>query len=198
MLRAMRPLPVLLPLSLLAGCATLPEPPAAAAPTVFTAAAFDRQGIGGTLAEGVADPATGRAASVDDPVRVASVSKLVTAIGVMRLVEDGRLSLDAEVAPMLGLAMPQRVTLRMLLSHTSGLRDHEDRYAIPLGETLAEVLADPRSWDPNHSAGSGYFTYSNLNFVVVGSLVERVTGERFDRFMHRSVLGPLKLGACFN
>ena len=53
---------------------------------MFTAAAFNRQGVGGTLAEGIADPATRRRAGVDDPVRVASVSKLVAAIGIMRLV----------------------------------------------------------------------------------------------------------------
>jgi len=86
----------------------------------------------------------------------------------------------------------------MLLSHTSGLRDHDDQYAIPLGERLQDVLADRRSWDADHAPGSGYFRYANLSRVVVGSLVERVTGERFDRWMRREVLAPLRVDACFN
>lgn len=184
---------LLLVVGALAGCVRAGERPAS-----LTAAAFDSRRVGRTFADGIADPATGRRASVDDPVRVASLSKLVTTLGALRLVEQGRLSLDGDIAPVLGLRLPRRVTLRMLLSHTSGLRDHDDQYAIPLGEHLADVLADPRSRDPAHPPGSGWFTYANLNFVVVGSLVERVTGERFDRYMQRAVLAPLGLDACFN
>lgn len=180
----------------LSGCASFPD--RAPRSSVFEAAAFSRDGLGDTLAEGLADPAAHRPATADDPIRVASLSKLVTTIGVLRLVEQGRLTLDADIAPVLGLSLPQHVTLRMLLSHTSGLRDHDDQYAIPLGGRLANVLADPRSWDPAHPAGTGYFTYSNLNFVIVGSLIERVTGERFDRYMRHAVLEPLRLDACFN
>ncbi|URD60427.1 beta-lactamase family protein [Sphingomonas sp. KRR8] len=187
-----RVLPILLLLALSACAAAGPRP------QTLTAVAFDEQGIGGSLAEGIADPATGRSVTIGDPARVASLSKLVTTIGVMRLVEDGRLSLDGDVAPVLGVPLRYPLTLRMLLSHTSGLRDHDDQYAIPLGEHLGNVLADSLSWDSAHPPGTGYFTYSNLNFVVVGSLVERVTGERFDRYMRRAVLQPLKLDACFN
>jgi CubicO group peptidase (beta-lactamase class C family) len=67
-----------------------------------------------------------------------------------------------------------------------------------LGERLEDALRSPLSWDAAHPPGSSYFTYSNLNFVVVGSVIERATGERFDRWMRREVLDPLKLDACFN
>jgi CubicO group peptidase (beta-lactamase class C family) len=86
----------------------------------------------------------------------------------------------------------------MLLSHTSSVRDHDDQYAIPLGGSLKAVMADPRSWDSTHAPGDRYFTYSNMNFPIVASAMEQVTGERFDRWMHREVLAPLKLDACFN
>lgn len=186
----------------LAGCATVPAP--ADAPVAVAGVAFDRAGERGSFADGLADPASGRRLTIDDPVRFASVSKLLVAIGAMRLVERRRLDLDADVSDMLRISVepPGRpsppVTLRMLLSHTSGLRDHDDQYAIPLGERLADVLRDPRSWDRAHPPGSGTFAYSNLNFVVIGSLIERATGERFDRWMRREVLEPLKLDACFN
>ena len=187
---------------LLAGCATVPH--TASRPVSQTGVAFDRNGEVGAFAEGFADPATGRAITPDDPVRIASISKVAVAIGVMKLVERRRLDLDADVSDMLGYTVeppgrPSRpVTLRMLLSHTSGLRDHDDQYAIPLGERLETVLRDPRSWDSAHPPGSGFFTYSTLNFPVIASVMERATGERFDIWMRREVLHPMRIDACYN
>ena len=94
---------------------------------------------------------------------------------------------------------PERaITLRMLLSHTSSVRDHDDQYAIPLGSSVRAVMADPNSWDLKHGPGDGYFNYGNLNFPIIASIVELATGERFDRWMRREVLEPLKLDACYN
>ena len=175
-----------------------PPPPAS------VAVAFDRTSVRPVLAEGLADRASGRAAGPDDPVRVASISKLVTSLGVMRLVDQGRLNLDADVSDYLGWrlrnpAYPDApITLRMLLSHRSSLIDGEDLYLVPLGVSLRARLADPRVWDGRHAPGSGWFHYTNLNFPVVASVMERVGGERFDRLMLRLVLAPLKLDACFN
>ena len=156
------------------------------------------------MAEGYADHAAGRRVTPDDPVRIASISKLVVAVGVMRLVEQGKLDLDADLTGRLGWplrnpAFPDRpVTLRQLLSHTSSVRDHDDQYAIPLGGSLQAVLADPNSWDSRHGPGDGYFTYSNLNFPIIASVMEMATDERFDLLMKRLVIDPMKLGACFN
>ena len=122
----------------------------------------------------------------------------------MRMVEDQALDLDRPVGDYLGYrvenpAFPgQKVTLRRLLSHTASLRDHDDQYAIPLGETLRAALAEPASWDPAHGPDAGYFAYGNINFPVVAAIVEKVSGTRFDRVMKRLVLDPLKLDACFN
>ena len=187
----------------LSACATVP----AAAPEVPVSqvgVAFDRNGNVGSFAEGLADPATGRVVTADDPVRVASISKLVVGVEVMRLVEQGRLDLDEDVSGRLGWnlrnpAFPDRpITLRQLLSHTSSVRDYEDQYAIPLGDTVQANMAPRTSWDSKHGPGDGFFTYSNLNFPIVASIVERVTGERFDLWMRREVIGPMKLDACYN
>ena len=186
----------------LAACATLPS--RSASQGVQAGVAFDLRGEQASFAHGFADPATGRRATIDDPVRIASISKLVVAIGVMRMVEDQALDLDRPVGDYLGYkvenpAFPgQPVTLRQLLSHTGSLRDHDDQYAIPLGATLRAVLADPSSWDPGHGPGDGYFVYANMNFPVVASIVERVTGTRFDHMMKLLVLDSMKLDACFN
>ncbi|MBX9884275.1 MAG: beta-lactamase family protein [Novosphingobium sp.] len=171
------------------------------------AVAFDRHAIRPALAEGTADQLSGRAVTPDDPVRIASISKLVTALGVMRLVDAGVLDLDRDIADYLGWplrhpAFPDRpITLRQLLSHRSGLTDGAD-YIIPLGETLRQRLADPRAWDMAHGpsgyGGDDWFHYTNLNFPVVASVMEAATGQRFDRLMRKLVLAPLGLSACYN
>lgn len=164
--------------------------------------AFDARGVTAVRASGVADRATGRAVTADDPVRIASISKLVVALGVMRMVEAGQLDLDRDVSEMLGWqvrnpAFPDApVTLRQLLSHTSGLIDPEE-YRVPLGERLAEVAARPALWDAAHQPGT-YFRYANVAFPVIASVMEKASGERFDLLMHRLVLAPLGLDACFN
>ena len=194
-MRALRS-PLLL---LLAGCATVPEPPAHVA---YAWAAFDREGITAAGASGLADRVAGRPLTIDDPARIASISKLVVALGAMRMVEQGRLDLDRDASDYLGWrlrnpAFPERpITLRQLLSHTSSLQDQVD-YAVPLGTSLESVTADPRAFDSAHPPGA-YFRYSNLNFPVVASAMERATGERFDRLMARLVYAPLGLDACLN
>ncbi|MEI6643436.1 MAG: serine hydrolase domain-containing protein [Novosphingobium sp.] len=194
MRRALRFLTALL---LLAPIMVRAEPPAT------VAVSFDRHTVRPVLAEGLADRATSRAVTADDPVRIASISKLVTALGVMRLVDQGRLDLDRDVSDYLGWQLrhpafrERPITLRLLLSHRSGLTDGAD-YIIPLGETVRQRLADPRAWDPAHGPGDDWFHYTNLNFPVVASVMEAATGERFDRLMQRLVLRPLRLSACYN
>src|SRR3546814_11324026 len=68
----------------------------AAQPAATVRVGFDRDGVTSTRVHGFADKTTGRRVSAGDPVRIASISKLVTAIGVMRLVEAGKLDVDAE------------------------------------------------------------------------------------------------------
>jgi CubicO group peptidase (beta-lactamase class C family) len=189
-------------LLLLSACATVP----AAAPSVHAevGVAFDRNGDVATFADGIADPQSGRRVTIEDPVRVASVSKMMTAIGVMKLVDQGKLDLNSDVSHWLGWnlrnpSFPDRpITVGMLLAHTSSIREHDDDYVIPLGGSLQEVMRDPKNWDPRRGPGDNYFAYVNLNYPIIGSIIEKVTGERFDLWMRREVLEPMKLDACFN
>jgi CubicO group peptidase (beta-lactamase class C family) len=164
--------------------------------------AFDATNITSVKASGLADRTTKRRVTADDPVRVASVSKLVVAMGVMRMVEAGQLDLDRDVSDYLGWRLrnpgfPETpLTLRMLLSHTAGVRDAND-YRVPLGKTVQAALADPKAWEAKHAPGR-YFAYSNLNFPIVGSIMERVSGERLDALMQRLVLKPLSIEGCYN
>jgi CubicO group peptidase (beta-lactamase class C family) len=191
---------LLLLLLLASGCATVPAREVAV--PAFAWATFDGSRIHDFGASGQSDIARARAMTIDDPVRIASVTKLVVTLGVMRMVEQGKLDLDRDVSEYLGWNLQNSafagrpITLRLLLSHRSSLRDGID-YAIPLGRTLRQALADPNAFDAEHAPGT-FFRYSNLNFPVVASIMERVSGERFDKLMERLVLRPLHMDACLN
>jgi CubicO group peptidase (beta-lactamase class C family) len=186
---------------LLAGCATVPSapPPAAAS---YAWATFDSRGLERSGASGLADRASGRALTIDDPVRIASITKLHVALGVMRLVEQGKLDLDRDVSEYLGWRLRNPnfpdapITLRLLLSHRSSLTDGID-YALPVDTSVQRAVADPKAWESAHAPGT-FFHYTNLNFPVIATVMEQATGERFDRLMQRLVLTPLGLEACFN
>jgi CubicO group peptidase (beta-lactamase class C family) len=137
----------------------------------------------------------------DTLLRVASISKLVVGLGVMRLVEAGRLQLDADLQPLLGFelrhpaapAVP--ITLRHLMTHRAGLTDEADAYR-PAGQPLAPLVArDSKAWGPQPRGG--HFQYCNLNYGLIASAMERASGERFDRLMQREVLAPLGMQGGF-
>lgn len=145
---------------------------------------------------------SGRKVTINDPVRVASISKLVVALAAMRLVEQGKLDLDRDINAYLGWnvrnpAFPDApITLRHLLSHRSGLRDNVN-YIVPLDGDLSQVLAANKAWELRYPPGD-YFAYANINSPLIAAVLEGATGERFDRLMARLVLEPLKLDACYN
>lgn len=198
---------VLLAAMLLAGCAA---PMAKNVEVTSTASiirpakvkvSFTQNSLTTDLVEGDAGVA-GRQVTADDPVRVASISKLVAALGAMRLVEQGKLDLDRDVGAYLGWqvrnpAFPDApVTMRHLLSHRSGLRDNID-YIVPLDGDLSVVLAQNKAWELRYPPGN-YFSYANINSPLIAAVMEAATGERFDILMARLVLTPLKLDACYN
>ncbi|MEZ4363853.1 MAG: serine hydrolase domain-containing protein [Kofleriaceae bacterium] len=139
-----------------------------------------------------------RELSADTLLRVASISKLVTAIATVKLATAGKLDLDADsselLAPALGRSLrnprfaDHAITARQLLAHTSSLRDGSV-YSLPPPATLAQLLDQPDRFDGAHPPGA-YFHYANINYVVLGAAIERVTGERFDVALQREVLTP--------
>ncbi|WP_447930134.1 serine hydrolase domain-containing protein [Sphingopyxis fribergensis] len=189
-------------LSLLALLTSVASPAPASTPAAV-AVHFNRDGqVETRVVQGQADRERGRAITPDDPVRVASVSKLVVALGVLRLVEAGKLDLDRDVSDYLGWrlrhpAYPDRpISLAQLLGHRSGLNDDTD-YALPLDADLETALGNPAAWDRARPPG-GDFAYANFNYPVVAAAIEGATGERFDQAMARLVFRPLGVDACFN
>lgn len=151
---------------------------------------------------GVADLETRAPITADTVFRVGSITKLVLVLGVLQLVEQGRLDLDAPVdLPDAPVDNPyaDKVTLAMLLEHTAGLDDmRPNEYFTPdEGITAAGALAiNPRSrvvrWEPRSR-----FSYSNVGYTLAGRAVEEATGEPFDAYLQRGVLAPLGMHSDF-
>ena len=132
---------------------------------------------------------------------VASLTKpIVTTTAIMRLVERGELSLDAPVVRFLpewakaapsdpGPSWRARVTVRMLLLHDSGLPAHRDFFAQAKGRdaVLARVMAEPLVREPGTQ-----IEYSDIGFILLGEIVERLTGDPLDE-VARDIFTPLDM-----
>ncbi|MEV6826854.1 serine hydrolase domain-containing protein [Amycolatopsis sp. NPDC051102] len=149
---------------------------------------------------GTGDVATGKPFPRNGSFRAGSVTKTFVATVVLQLVADGRVRLDAPVARYLpGLLPDQRITVRQLLQHTSGLYNYTDdfdrtdpealrhRGAEP-AELVAMALKHPALFPPGTS-----WSYSNTNYIVAGMLVERVTGHALAAEIAHRITGPLGL-----
>ncbi len=123
---------------------------------------------------------------------LASLTKvLATTTAVMQLVEAGRLKLDDPVSkywPAFAENHKDRITVEELLTHTSGLRPDLDMRAAWSGNAAAQARIEA---EQPVSAPGTRFLYSDINFIVLGELVRRISGEPFDLYVARHVFGPL-------
>ena len=144
---------------------------------------------------GTAD-STGRPVSAHTPFVIGSLSKSLTALAVMRLVDAGRVDLDAPVATYLpgfrtAAADAAPITIRQLLQHTSGLSPAAADLSSPL-TTLTGFVHDLASIAPIAAPGVTY-AYANVNYVVLGAVIEAVTGESYPDAMQALVFDPLAM-----
>jgi D-alanyl-D-alanine carboxypeptidase len=133
----------------------------------------------------------------NSPFAIASITKTFTATLALQLVDEGRLSLHDRVIDLLpGIQVPPDVRVVHLLRHTSGLAD----LLIPLRDTLNADLE--RLWQPYEViagvpgpwfAPGASWAYSNTNYVLLGMIIERVTGQPVTTLLHQRLLGPLGL-----
>ncbi|MFJ4466912.1 serine hydrolase domain-containing protein [Streptomyces sp. NPDC089424] len=155
------------------------------------------------ISSGQADTAARTAMDADRRFRVGSVSKSFTTVVLMQLVAEGRVDLDASANSYLPKALPDdRITVRHLLSHRSGLWDYTNDmfyYTVPGFEsvrnkvfTYQELIDLSTAHKVNNEPGAAY-SYSNTNFVVLGQLVEHVTGVPMATHYQQRIFGPLGL-----
>ncbi|OZC88642.1 alkaline D-peptidase [Rhodococcus sp. 06-412-2C] len=149
-------------------------------------------------AAGLAERNGTEAASADDPVRIASVTKSMVAAVVLQLVDEGRLQLDQQVDELLPGLLPKPVTVRQLLDHTSGIPDYlvgfdsaeqiaaRSADSVADDELISQALAMPWPTDPGST-----FAYSNTNYVLLGRIAADLDGKSIGQSLQDRVFDPL-------
>jgi len=162
-------------------------------------------------AAGLADPGAGIAMSATAPVRIASNTKTFIAASILRLVEDGRLGLEDPIAGHLvaehlellvgGGYQPDRITVRHLLTHTSGLYDYtesdyfnrmvtdEPRHRWTRTEQLRTAMDQGSPW----GAPGDVYHYADTGYILLGEILERTTGQPMPEAV-RTLIGFDRLG----
>jgi len=130
--------------------------------------------------------------------RPGSISKLFTATAVMQLVEQGKLDLDHDVNDYLDFAIPktysQPVTLRQLLTHTAGFEDILKNLFVAHSSDMKPLRTYLVNQMPARIFPPGKVpSYSNYGFTLAGYIVERVSGEKFERYIDNHILKPLRM-----
>ncbi len=176
---------------------------------------FCENGIIENLVIGKSDFARNINITEDTKYRLASVSKTITAIAIMQLVDQNLLGLDTDISTILGYNVRNpnypstAITTRMLLSHTSSIIDGStysnfieaavNNNPIPnLSEILTLGGAYYTSGQFNNIKPGTYFNYSNINYVILGTIVEKVSNVRFDIYCKQNISIPLGIDASFN
>ena len=132
----------------------------------------------------------------DDVMRIASISKSFTATGLLQLVDKGVISLDDDISDLIGFRIrnPHHpdvpITLKMVLSHTASIRDKDDYFT--LDHLNPAVYGDCAESYFTYKPGEGY-NYSNMGLNLAGTILEKVSGVRFDNYVRENVINKLGL-----
>ncbi len=151
----------------------------------------------------------------DTKFRIASISKAFAALGLMKLYDKKLFKLDNDISKYLGYKIVNpnfpndKITFKMLLSHTSSLNDGEgyDTFLVatynenPIPNINNSFLETGKYFTKdmwlNHKPGT-FFTYCNLNFGIIGTLIEKISKQRFDVYIKKEILKPLGINSGFS
>jgi D-alanyl-D-alanine carboxypeptidase len=155
---------------------------------------------------GMADIAAGAPMNPSNLFRVFSITKTFTAVAVLKLVEAEKLSLDDLAQKYLSQSICSNVsnaniaTIRQLLNHTSGIRDYNDNLNTYLSEYNGSSSSCTPDWLIKQVYGmSAYFApgqgweYSNVNYLLLGKVIEKISGKTFSEYIKESIVAPLHL-----
>ena len=163
---------------------------------------------------GIANSETGEKVKPGHLFRIASVSKLITAVAVMKLYEEGKLDLDEKVFGPLGILndsaymsytdeMVEEISIRNLLNHTPGWSTFSGdpmfsplyiarKMKVPAPATFEQILQYTLARDLNYKPGSRY-SYSNLGYGILGAIIERRSGMPYQDYVVMNLLKPLNI-----
>lgn len=149
---------------------------------------------------GLKDAETNTPLTDDCLFRIASISKSFSATAMMQLAEAKKISLEEDMSNLVGFPIrnpkyPETViTLRMVLSHRSSINDSQGYFTLD-----AINPAKNTNWAKcynEYEPGTGY-QYCNLNYNMAGTIIEKISGERFDQYIKHHILDPLQLYAGY-
>ena len=158
---------------------------------------------------GLANKTTGEEVSPSHSMRIMSVSKPVTSVGIMTLVQQNKLSLDAKVfAPggILATKYPttntdlHKITVKQLLWHTSGLRTCNGESEFwnknsSVKDAMTVLLKDPNIFLYKPDAANLKYNYANTNYFFLGRVIEEVSGQTYENFIRSQVLNKCNIGS---
>ncbi|WP_228384239.1 serine hydrolase domain-containing protein [Sphingobacteruim zhuxiongii] len=138
--------------------------------------------------------------TTDNLFRIASISKSFSSTAIMQLVEKGKISLSDDFSDLVGFKVRNpkfpntKITLEMVLSHRSSINDSNGYFELDVinPEKNANWAKSYNDYEP----GKGY-QYCNLNFNMVGAVLERLTNIRFDQYIKQQILSPIGLEAGY-
>ncbi|MBC8160349.1 MAG: beta-lactamase family protein [Roseiflexaceae bacterium] len=159
-------------------------------------------------ASGLADRMQKLPMTTDTRVRIASISKVYTAVVVLQLIEEGLIAIDAPLSAFFPGLVPNadQITVHHLLTHTTGLYDYvEDRNFINLGYSApsrvwapSEMVAYTNQFKPLFAPGTpGAWDYSSTNYVILGMIAEQVTGRTLGQEMRDRIFTPLGMSETY-
>ncbi|MFD1165277.1 serine hydrolase domain-containing protein [Sphingobacterium daejeonense] len=149
---------------------------------------------------GYKDLETKEPLTTDNLFRIASISKSFSSTAIMQLVEAGKVSLDDDISDLIGFKVRNpkfpntKITLEMMLSHRSSLNDSNGYFTLDVLDTTKT-----KDWQKSFNSyepGTDY-EYCNLNFNMIGAVLELLTNVRFDNYIKQQILNPLGLDAGY-
>ena len=175
------------------------------------------EGISYSKGFGIRDVARDLPVNDSTIYRIASISKMISAIAMMQLYDRGLVNLDADISNYLGYQLRNPffpndvITIRKVISHTASLRDGTGYDGFLSGTFNQNPPPDIRAlllqggvyytsdmWSSSKRPSGDYFQYANIDFGVIGTLVEKISSKRFDIFCRENIFLPLGLDASFN
>jgi CubicO group peptidase (beta-lactamase class C family) len=162
-------------------------------------AVIDRGNVVLVEGYGLADVENSVPATADTVYRIASLSKSITATSTMKLVEEGKLTLDAPIhkyCPQFP-EKPWPITTRELLSHQSGIRDYRNdaetvntKHYSSIQEALSQFANDPLDFEPGTK-----MQYTSYGYIVLGCVIEGASGTSYQSYMRQAVFEPAQMPA---
>jgi len=165
----------------------------------LSVAVIDRGHVILSQGYGLADVENSVLATADTVYRIASISKSITATATMKLVEAGKLDLDAPIQKYCPdfPEKPWPITARELLSHQSGIRDYRNeeesintRHYTSIKEALTQFASDPLEFEPGTK-----MQYTSYGYIALGCVIEGASGTSYDRYMRQAIFEPAQMPA---